>query len=85
MRLNRLPLELTIGNNLRGPENGCEKQCSDWIAGKYQVYSDNVANGKLSGKSILKTISTTDGQNKVFFYSVLYAKSVFLTHTQSFL
>ena len=42
MRLNRLPLELTIGNNLRGPENGCEKQCSDWIAGKYQVYGDNI-------------------------------------------
>ena len=42
MRLNRLPLELTIGNNLRGPENGCEKQCSDWIAGKYQVYGNNI-------------------------------------------
>ena len=41
------------------------------------------ANGKLSGKSLLKTISTTDRQNKVF-YSVLYTKSVFLTHTQSF-
>ena len=41
------------------------------------------ANGKRAGKGFLKTISTTDGQNKVF-YSVLYAKSVFLTHTKFF-